>query len=145
MKAKYQDYPVGVQRASIMKAHSEGSEEKTIFRPLSDDEIQGLDKELAETAITLRGHDETLQAAKTQHKKDTVDLKQQYEYVLKKIRAKGEEKIMEVHKYFNHDEMTVEYYDNDGVFIESRAMMPSEKNAIFGSKQTEAIVRAIGE
>jgi hypothetical protein len=140
-KQKYHDYPVGVQRASIVRAHSEGSEEKTIFRPLTDDELQMLDKQLSETAVILRNHDEVLQSAKTQHKKDTVDLRETYEYTLKKIRAKGEEKVMEVHKYFNHDEMTVEYYDNDGVFVESRAMLPSEKNAIFGSTRTEPIVR----
>lgn len=142
-KAKYQDVQVGVQRASLIKAHADGSEEKTIFKALSDDELQLLDKEFSETASQIDAHDKILDAAKAVHKANTVELKQNYGYILGKISAKGETKVMDVHKFFNHSEMTVEYYDNDGIFVESRAMMPSEKNAIFGSIKTEAVVRNI--
>lgn len=145
MKQKYQDYPEGAQRQSILAAHSDGSEEKTIFKHLTPEELVALDKELAETAVTLRGFDEVLDMARTQHKSDTSQLKKNYEYVLEKIRAKGEEINQTVHKFFNHEEMTVEYFDNDGIFLESRAMMPSEKNAIFGQGTTAPIVRAINE
>lgn len=144
-KTKYHDYPQGVQRSSILKAHAEGSEDKVIFRPMSDEEIIATEKELASTAVKIRSFDDVLDAAKVEHKKNTVELRQDYEYALKKIRARGEEKNTIVHKFFNHDEMTVEYFDDDGIFVEARPMMPSEKNAIFGSKQTEPIVRAIGE
>ncbi len=142
-KQKYQDYPQGVQRASILKAHAEGSEDKVIFRPMSDEEIIATEKELAGLAVNIRAHDDVLDEAKVQHKKNTVELKQDYEYALKKIRVRGEEKNTIVHKFFNHDEMTVEYFDDDGIFVEARPMMPSEKNAIFGSKKTEAVVHTL--
>lgn len=89
----------------------------------------------------MRQHDKILDAAKAIHKSNTAELKSNYQYILDKISAKGETKIMEVHKFYNHTDMTVEYYDNDGVFIESRAMMPSEKNAIFGGVKTQPVIR----
>lgn len=140
-KSKYSDYPVGVQRESILKAHAAETEEKVIFRPLGEQQLAVLEKEMIEKSITIRQHDEILDKAKAQHKSDTVSLKQEHEYMFNKIRAKGEEVYTLVHKFFNHDEMTVEYYDNEGVFVESRNMMPSEKNAIFGNLKTEPIIK----
>lgn len=143
MKTKYQDYPQGVQRASIMQAHSEGTEEKIILKPLSHEELIALDKELAEHAVELAGHNEILDAAKAKHKADTAQLKENYGYILAKIRRKGEEVNARLHKFFNHEEMTVELYDDDGVFVEARAMTPQEKNAILSAGRTAPIVRPL--
>lgn len=137
-KTKYQDQPSGVQRRSILEAHSDGVEEKEIFRPMSAEEIKTAEHELAEIACEMQGHDETLDKAKQIHKGAVTPLKSQYAYLRNKIRAKGESIMANVYKFFNHEDGTVEYYDDEGTMVDVRPMKPSEKNQ-FLSKSTTAI------
>lgn len=138
-KTKYQDQPSGAQRKSILEAHSDGVEEKEIFRPMSQDEIKVAEHDLAEIACEMAGHDETLDKAKAVHKGAVTPLKSQYGYLRSKIRAKGETIMANVYKFFNHDDGTVEYYDDEGTMVDVRPMKPSEKNQFLS--RTTPVVR----
>lgn len=143
-RVKYHDYPAGPQRESILKAQAEKSEDKEIFRQLSPAEVSAAEHELASLAVEIAGHDKVLEDAKIAHKKATIDLKNQYTYVRDKIRNKGEQVIRTVHSFMNYNSFEVEFFDNEGIFIESRAMMPSEKNAFLAGQGTTPIISLNG-
>lgn len=102
-------------------------EERLLPVTITDEQRQDLEKRNATIDIDMIVAAEDLEKAKGIFKEKTEGIKKEKKNNLQTLRQGYELKIVKAAEYFNEDEATVEYYDEESALIHSRAMTLDER------------------
>ena len=106
---------------------ADSSEEKTIQRPLDSDELDELGRTMAGKAVDLARAQEEYDQIKSHHKAIIKEHKEEFSKYVNTFRAGHEEIETEIYWLRNEEDSRMEAYDMDGNMVESRRMLPAEK------------------
>lgn len=115
------------QRIAFLEAHSEGIEEQTYVYYYSEEESKALHTELPKQLNQIRGKKlEQKKVIKAQ--KDVLKAMEAEQEKLSDNLLNGyEERKNDLFKMNDHENLRVQYVDENGVIVKERAMTPQER------------------
>ena len=124
------------ERKQILRESSYKSELRTYQRKLSSEEVNQRQKQYFQTDELLERELDTLADIKKDYKGRTDVFKSEKKVLAKSIRFKSEEVTGTCFDIVNFEESVMETYNSEGEFIESRPLLPTERQQQipFGAK-----------
>lgn len=125
------------ERIQVLKEQHDSAEQTTYYRPLSEEEL--VEKRETyfsneEKRITL---DEEMKVARAAHKKEVTIIREENRTYMQEIRTKQEQRKGTLFNMANHETGYMETYNEQGEFISSRKLRPTEKQTnVFSMTQT---------
>jgi hypothetical protein len=115
------------ERIQALKDNAEKSEEFSYFREYEPEELDLLKDQYFQEASELQKHEEKYNAAKADFKLNADPIKAKMKESFTGIRIKGRTVTEQVYLLADHENNMMEYYNEAGVMIHSRRMLPDEK------------------
>lgn len=125
-KDLFQDVPVE-QRAQMLDDQAYKVEKMSLKRPFETAELSHFKDEISTKMINLSDKEEELADIKAKYKAEMKPEKDAVRKLLKNVRLGYEEYDDKVYQLANQTSGEMEYYTSDGKFVESRRLMPSER------------------
>lgn len=122
----FQDIPVE-QRAQALKDHAYASEEMTINRPYTPEQLVEFKDQLSKEMIALNEHEIELKKIKDEYKAKMKPYELEKRKLLKSLKLKHEESFEEVYLLDDQEKGTMCIYDAEGKFLQSRKLYPDER------------------
>lgn len=122
----FQDIPVE-NRAQALKDNAYKSEEMTINRPYTPEQLTQFKDELSSQMIALNEHEVALDKIKKEYKAKMKPYELEKKKLLKSLKLKHEESFEEVYLMDDQEKGTVFIYDVTGKFLQSRKLYPDER------------------
>jgi hypothetical protein len=117
------------ERKAIMESNSEKVENTTYLKPLTDEEVTAKRELLADNSIKLSDLAEKKASAMKEFKLQMDPLAIENNMLLHEIRSKQKKVDGTLYHMANHETEMMEIYDEDGYLLETRRLLPSEKQA----------------
>lgn len=136
--ALFQEIAAGEEREKMLDANALRSEERDVKKPFTEDEKDGMRKELSRDLVELNKLNEAFKKAKKAHEEACAPLKTNVEAMTKSLRAGFIEVKQDVYLYDYQEQGIMATYDRDGNLLETRRLMPEEKqtNVISMARKT---------
>lgn len=112
----------------ILVDNSDGQEQRTYTRPLTEQELIDLRNEYVETNLTVRQKQDELNEAKERYKVATKELIANNRINLQVLKTKHKEVKGTVYMLPNHDTGMMEFVNESGLVIETRRLKDAELN-----------------
>lgn len=125
-KDQYQDVPEG-KRAELLDQQAYRIEQMPVKRPYSKDELDFFKDEISSKMISIDHEEKKFESVKKEFKEKIEPQKREVREYLNKVRLQYEEKEEKVYLIADYDSGEMLYYDSNGIFLESRRLMPSER------------------
>lgn len=116
-----------LERLQILRSSAAKSENFTYPKGLTGEEVTGLKDHYTKNAITMAKHEERKKDFMTDWKADVKPLKLEMGDQMTKIRSQVEEITEEVYLMPEHSEGFMGYYNQHGILVYQRPLMPDEK------------------
>lgn len=115
------------ERLNIMRNNADKVEETNYERDLTPEEVDIKRETLVDNLIAISGHEEKLDEAKAEFKKQAEPLKQENKKLQREVKYKKSEVEGLLFHMANHDDGMMEVYDQNGECVGSRRLRPDEK------------------
>lgn len=125
-KRLFESYPKA-ERIQVLRDNAERSEDFSYFREYEPEELDLLKDQYFQDASELQKHEEKYNAAKAEFKVNADPIKAKMKETFTGIRIKGRTVTEMVYLLADHENNMMEYYNEAGVMIHSRRMLPDEK------------------
>jgi hypothetical protein len=102
-------------------------EDKYIRREYTDQEKEEMAETVTKNCIAIADQDAILQVAKDEYKIAADPLKKQNKLIINNLRRGYEENSVRCYGLANHEKGLMEFYTEDGEFVESRRLLPNER------------------
>lgn len=122
----FQDIPIE-DRTKAIKDNSYKSEEQTINRPYSTEQLTTFKDQLSEQMIALNEYEVALKKIKDDYKAKMKPYELEKKKLLKALKLKHEESFEEVYLMDDQELGIMCIYDAKGKFLHSRKLYPDER------------------
>ncbi len=127
MEAKiFQDTPLA-ERESMIEANSYSSEEMPVQKHFAEDEINDMRRTFTKNSIEIKKKMEEFKSFKQGIDEFIKPLSEENAYLLANVRAGYVEVNQQVYLFEDYETGMMNYYDNTGALVNSRRMLPEEK------------------
>lgn len=124
----FQDTPIA-EREAMLKANSYSDEEMPIQKHFQEEEINDMRKSYMTNSIAIKKKMEEFKIFKQETDAFLKPFVEDNEYLLGNIRTGYVEVNQQVYLFEDHDSNMMCYYDNTGVLVHSRRMLPHERQS----------------
>lgn len=114
------------KRKSFLSDNCDSVERMGYTRHFSPDELNQKKEELAEISIKIAEIEEAKKEAMAQFKEQLRPNEDERKRLLDELKHKSEYVVDDCYKFIDHEERMVGYYDQYGVLVSSRPIMPQE-------------------
>jgi hypothetical protein len=125
-KRIFESYPKA-ERIQVLRDNAEKSEDFSYFREYEPEELDVLKDQYFQDASELQKHEEKYNASKLEFKLNADPIKSKMKETFTGIRIKGRTVTEQVYLLAHHESNIMEYYNEAGLMIHSRRMLPDEK------------------
>jgi hypothetical protein len=123
----FADVPAGAQREEMLDANALRSEKRMIKRPYSEIEKDNMRRELVRDLTQLQKLDEEFRALKKKYDDEMAPLKTNVKKLTTNLRTGYIEVNEDVYLYDYQEAGQMAIYDRNGELIETRRLMPDER------------------
>ncbi len=122
----FQDLPVEA-RPQALKDNAYKSEEMTINRPYTPEQLINFKDDLSSEMIALNEHEVALKKIKDEYKAKMKPYELKKRVLLKSLKLKHEESFEEVYLLDDQEKGIMNIYDAEGKFLQTRKLYPDER------------------
>ena len=115
------------ERRTIMADHAISVEDTTYLKPLSAEEIDQHRETITNNFITYSDLEEEKKEAMANFKAKMDPIVKENKVLLTEVRTKHAKVQGRLYHIPNHEKSIMETYDEDGYFVSSRRLLPTEK------------------
>lgn len=127
MKKRLFENETPVRRKQLLADNAESKDAYTYFKKYTAEELETVQAYYFKDAVALEKADNELAIAKEVYKQSAKPKKERMADNLRGIRDKGRTVTEDVFLLANFDEGTMDYYNEDGVCVNSRRLTQDEK------------------
>jgi transposase len=125
-------------RNEFFETYSTEKKEQTYMKPLKKEELDIKHDELAQTAMKKAMLEEELREIKKEHKAQIDPVVKQFSNLLMEIKQRAVEITGPAHKIPDYDNQMMHFVAVDGTVINSRPMLPEERQFTIHSQFKQA-------
>lgn len=115
------------ERIQFLKDNADAVEELGYQKPLTEDEIINLKEELTETSIKIADINAAKSEAIRAYNDELKPLEKTRAKNIESLKNRSEFRTEDCYKFIDHDAGEVGYYNEDGLLVYQRAILPNER------------------